>query len=41
MIGLLTTQLLVSQAVDVIAIDTMPHRLFAEKFGATPLAAAW
>ena len=35
MIGLLTTQLLVSQAVDVIAIDTMPHRLVtAEKFGA-------
>jgi 2-desacetyl-2-hydroxyethyl bacteriochlorophyllide A dehydrogenase len=40
-IGLLTTQLLVSQGVDVIAIDTMPHRLgLAEKFGATPLPAA-
>ena len=39
-IGLLTTQLLVSQGVDVIAIDTVPHRLeLAEKFGATPLSA--
>ena len=40
-IGLLTTQLLVSQGVEVIAIDTVPHRLeLAEKFGATPLSAA-
>jgi 2-desacetyl-2-hydroxyethyl bacteriochlorophyllide A dehydrogenase len=39
-IGLLTAQLLVSQGVDVIAIDTVPHRLeLAEKFGATPLSA--
>src|SRR4029453_10112538 len=39
-IGLLTTQLLVSQGVDVIAIDNMPHRLeLAEKFGAKPLPA--
>ena len=39
-IGLLATQLLVSQGVDVIAIDTMPHRLeLAEKFGAMPLPA--
>ena len=40
-IGLLTTQLLVSQGVDVIAIDTVPHRLeLAEKFGATQLSSA-
>ena len=40
-IGLLTTQLLVSQGVEVIAIDTVPHRLeLAEKFGATPLSVA-
>jgi threonine dehydrogenase-like Zn-dependent dehydrogenase len=39
-IGLLTTQLLVSQGIDVIAIDTVPHRLeLAEKFGATQLSA--
>jgi 2-desacetyl-2-hydroxyethyl bacteriochlorophyllide A dehydrogenase len=39
-IGLLTAQLLVSQGVDVIAVDTVPHRLeLAEKFGATPLSA--
>ena len=37
-IGLLTAQLLIGQGVDVIAIDTMPHRLeLARKFGATPL----
>ena len=37
-IGLLTTQLLVSQGVDVIAIDTVSHRLeLAEKFGAMSL----
>jgi 2-desacetyl-2-hydroxyethyl bacteriochlorophyllide A dehydrogenase len=40
-IGLLTTQLLLSQGIDVIAIDSVPHRLeLAEKFGATPLSAA-
>ena len=39
-IGLLTTQLLVSQGVDVIAVDTVPHRLaLAEKFGAMSLSA--
>jgi 2-desacetyl-2-hydroxyethyl bacteriochlorophyllide A dehydrogenase len=39
-IGLLTTQLLIAQGVDVIAIDTMLHRLeLARKFGATPLSA--
>lgn len=39
-IGLLTTQLLISQGVDVIAIDTVIHRLeLARKFGATPLSA--
>jgi 2-desacetyl-2-hydroxyethyl bacteriochlorophyllide A dehydrogenase len=39
-IGLLTTQLLISQGVDVIAIDTVIHRLeLARKFGATPLPA--
>lgn len=39
-IGLLTTQLVVSQGIDVIAIDTVPQRLeLAEKFGATPLSA--
>ena len=40
-IGLLTTQLLVSQGVEVIAVDTLPRRLeLAEKFGATPLSTA-
>jgi threonine dehydrogenase-like Zn-dependent dehydrogenase len=40
-IGLLTTQLLVSQGIEVIAIDGVPHRLeLAEKFGAMPLSAA-
>ena len=39
-IGLLTTQLLIAQGIDVIAIDTMLHRLeLARKFGATPLSA--
>jgi 2-desacetyl-2-hydroxyethyl bacteriochlorophyllide A dehydrogenase len=39
-IGLLTTQLLIAQGVDVIAIDTVLHRLeLARKFGATPLSA--
>jgi 2-desacetyl-2-hydroxyethyl bacteriochlorophyllide A dehydrogenase len=39
-IGLLATQLLVGQGLDVIAIDTLPHRLeLARKFGATPLSA--
>jgi 2-desacetyl-2-hydroxyethyl bacteriochlorophyllide A dehydrogenase len=39
-IGLLTTQLLVGQGVDVIAVDIVPRRLeLAEKFGATPLSA--
>jgi len=39
-IGLLTTQLLVSQGADVVAIDTVAHRLgIAEKFGATTLSA--
>jgi 2-desacetyl-2-hydroxyethyl bacteriochlorophyllide A dehydrogenase len=39
-IGLLTTQLLVSQGIDAIAIDTVPHRLaLAEKFGAVSLSA--
>jgi len=38
-IGLLTTQLLVSQGIEVMAIDTAPHRLeLAGKFGATALA---
>jgi 2-desacetyl-2-hydroxyethyl bacteriochlorophyllide A dehydrogenase len=40
-IGLLATQLLISQGIDVAAIDTMPHRLeLARKFGATPFSAA-
>lgn len=39
-IGLMTTQLLGCQGLDVIAIDTVPHRLeLARKFGATPLSA--
>jgi 2-desacetyl-2-hydroxyethyl bacteriochlorophyllide A dehydrogenase len=39
-IGLLTSQLLIAQGVDVIAIDTVLHRLeLARKFGATPLSA--
>jgi 2-desacetyl-2-hydroxyethyl bacteriochlorophyllide A dehydrogenase len=38
-IGLLTTQLLISQGADVISIDTMHNRLeLARKFGATPLS---
>jgi 2-desacetyl-2-hydroxyethyl bacteriochlorophyllide A dehydrogenase len=40
-IGLLTTQLLVAQGADVVAVDMVPHRLeLAQKFGATPLSAA-
>jgi threonine dehydrogenase-like Zn-dependent dehydrogenase len=40
-IGLLTTQLLVAQGADVVAVDRVPHRLeLARKFGATPLSAA-
>jgi 2-desacetyl-2-hydroxyethyl bacteriochlorophyllide A dehydrogenase len=39
-IGLLTTQLLVAQGADVVAVDRVPHRLeLARKFGATPLSA--
>ena len=39
-IGLLATQLLGCQGLDVIAVDTVPHRLeLAQKFGATPLSA--
>ena len=39
-IGLLTTQLLISQGIDVLAIDTMPNRLeLARTFGATPFEA--
>lgn len=39
-IGLLATQLLVGQGLDVIAIDTLSHRLeLARKFGAAPLSA--
>jgi 2-desacetyl-2-hydroxyethyl bacteriochlorophyllide A dehydrogenase len=39
-IGLLTTQLLIGQGVEVIAIDTVSHRLeLARKFGAMPLSA--
>jgi 2-desacetyl-2-hydroxyethyl bacteriochlorophyllide A dehydrogenase len=39
-IGLLTTQLLVAQGADVIAVDRVPYRLqLARKFGATPLSA--
>jgi 2-desacetyl-2-hydroxyethyl bacteriochlorophyllide A dehydrogenase len=38
-IGLLATQLLVSQGVEVVAIDTVPFRLhLAAKFGATPFS---
>ena len=37
-IGLLATQLLVSQGIDVYAVDTVPARLaLAEQFGATPV----
>ena len=37
---MLTTQLLVAQGVDVIAVDRVPYRLqLARKFGATPLSA--
>jgi threonine dehydrogenase-like Zn-dependent dehydrogenase len=40
-IGLLATQLLVGQGVEVFAVDMVPHRLeLARKFGATPLLAA-
>jgi len=40
-IGLLATQLLVAQGVDVFAVDVVPNRLeLAEEFGATPLSAA-
>jgi 2-desacetyl-2-hydroxyethyl bacteriochlorophyllide A dehydrogenase len=40
-IGLLATQLLVGQGVEVFAVDMVPHRLeLAEEFGATPLSAA-
>lgn len=36
-IGLLATQLLVSQGIEVLAVDTVPHRLaLAERFGARP-----
>jgi 2-desacetyl-2-hydroxyethyl bacteriochlorophyllide A dehydrogenase len=39
-IGLLATQLLVTQGAEVLAIDTVPHRLeLARKFGAEPLPA--
>jgi 2-desacetyl-2-hydroxyethyl bacteriochlorophyllide A dehydrogenase len=39
-IGLLATQLLGCQGLDVIAVDTAPHRLeLARKLGATPLSA--
>ena len=39
-IGLLATQLLGCQGLDVIAVDTVPPRLeLAQKFGATPLSA--
>jgi threonine dehydrogenase-like Zn-dependent dehydrogenase len=38
-IGLLTTQLLISQSAEVLAVDTMPYRLeLAAKFGATPFS---
>jgi threonine dehydrogenase-like Zn-dependent dehydrogenase len=38
-IGLLATQLLISQGADVLAIDTMPYRRdLAAKFGATPFS---
>jgi 2-desacetyl-2-hydroxyethyl bacteriochlorophyllide A dehydrogenase len=40
-IGLLATQLLVAQGVEVFAVDMVPNRLeLAEEFGATPLSAA-
>jgi 2-desacetyl-2-hydroxyethyl bacteriochlorophyllide A dehydrogenase len=40
-IGQLTTQLLVAQGAEVVAVDRVPHRLeLARKFGATPLPAA-
>lgn len=40
-IGLLATQLLIAQGVEVFAVDMVPHRLeLAHKFGATPLSAA-
>lgn len=40
-IGLLATQLLVAQGVEVFAVDMVPHRLeLARKFGAAPLSAA-
>jgi 2-desacetyl-2-hydroxyethyl bacteriochlorophyllide A dehydrogenase len=39
-IGLLATQLLVAQGIEVLAVDMVPHRLeLAGKFGATPLRA--
>jgi 2-desacetyl-2-hydroxyethyl bacteriochlorophyllide A dehydrogenase len=39
-IGLLTTQLLVSQGFEVLAVDTLPARLeVAERLGATPVSA--
>jgi 2-desacetyl-2-hydroxyethyl bacteriochlorophyllide A dehydrogenase len=39
-IGLLTTQLLASQGIEVVAVDPMPHRLEqAEQFGAVPVLA--
>ena len=39
-IGLLATQLLVSQGIDVLAVDNVPARLdLAEKLGATPVSA--
>lgn len=39
-IGLLTTQILLSAGVEVLAVDTMPSRLrLAERFGATPVPA--
>ena len=39
-IGLLATQLLIAQGVEVFAVDMVPHRLeLARKFGATPLTA--
>ncbi len=38
-IGLLTTQLLISQSAEVLAVDTVPYRLeLAAKFGATPFS---
>ena len=39
-IGLLTTQLLVGQGIEVLAVDTLPARLeWAERFGAIPVPA--